>query len=133
MKNKFDVSPAAGEDVRGQTSRIEEDNPGAAFRFVEAFDRACELLAKHPEMAPIHDFGKPELSGLRMWPIRGFEKHLLFYRPTSEGIEVVREFAGHSDIRTTELYFARKVEDAEVAARRIQIRMAPGKHGPGGD
>ncbi len=34
----------------------------------------------------------------------------------------VREFAGHADIRTTELYFIRKEEDAEVAARRIQIR-----------
>jgi site-specific recombinase XerD len=35
----------------------------------------------------------------------------------------VREFAGHSDIRTTELYFVRKEEDAEVAARRIHIRV----------
>ena len=35
----------------------------------------------------------------------------------------VREFAGHSDIRTTEIYFVRKEEDAEVAARRIQIRV----------
>jgi len=35
----------------------------------------------------------------------------------------VREFAGHSDIRTTEFYFVRKEEDAEVAARRIQIRL----------
>ena len=29
-----------------------------------------------------------------------------------------------ADIRTTELYFIRKEEDAEVAARRIQIRLA---------
>jgi len=35
----------------------------------------------------------------------------------------VREFAGHADIRTTELYFERKQEDAEVAAGRIQIRL----------
>ena len=35
----------------------------------------------------------------------------------------VREFAGHSDIRTTEIYFVRKEEDGEVAARRIQIRL----------
>ena len=35
----------------------------------------------------------------------------------------VREFAGHADIRTTEVYFIRKEEDAEVAARRIQIRL----------
>ena len=33
----------------------------------------------------------------------------------------VREFAGHADIRTTEVYFVRREEDAEVAARRIQI------------
>jgi hypothetical protein len=31
--------------------------------------------------------------------------------------------AGHVDIRTTEVYFVRKEEDAEVAARRIQIRV----------
>ena len=37
----------------------------------------------------------------------------------------VREFAGHSDIRTTEGYFVRKEEDAENAARRIQIRVPP--------
>jgi site-specific recombinase XerD len=35
----------------------------------------------------------------------------------------VREFAGHADIRTTELYFVRKEEDGEVAARRIGIRV----------
>jgi integrase/recombinase XerD len=34
----------------------------------------------------------------------------------------VRQFAGHADIRTTELYFVRREEDAEQAARRIQIR-----------
>ncbi len=37
-------------------------------------------------------------------------------------IHEVREFAGHADIRTTELYFVRREEDAEAAARRIQIR-----------
>jgi site-specific recombinase XerD len=35
----------------------------------------------------------------------------------------VREFAGHSDIRTTEIYFVRKEEDGEVAARKIGIRL----------
>ena len=36
----------------------------------------------------------------------------------------VREFAGHSDIRTTEINFNRKEEDGEVAARNIEIRLA---------
>ena len=34
----------------------------------------------------------------------------------------VREFAGHSDIRTTELYYQRREEDAEIAAKCITIR-----------
>jgi len=42
----------------------------------------------------------------------------------------VREFAGHADIRTTEVYFIRKEEDAEVAARKIQIRIVPSKPRP---
>jgi hypothetical protein len=40
----------------------------------------------------------------------------------------VCEFAGHSDIPTTELYFVRKVEDGGVAARRIPIRATGRKH-----
>ncbi len=42
---------------------------------------------------------------------------------TGATIHEVREFAGHSDIRTTEVYFVRREEDAEVAAWRIQIRV----------
>jgi hypothetical protein len=34
-----------------------------------------------------------------------------------------RNLAGHADIRTTEVYFIRKEEDAEVVARKIQIRL----------
>ena len=36
----------------------------------------------------------------------------------------VREFAGHADIRTTEVYFIRQEDDAEIASRRIQIHLA---------
>ena len=40
----------------------------------------------------------------------------------------VREFAGHADIRTTEVYFIRKEEDAEVAARKSRS-ASPGRKG----
>jgi integrase/recombinase XerD len=42
----------------------------------------------------------------------------------------VREFAGHADIRTTEVYFIRKEEDAEVAARKIGIRIVRSQPNP---
>lgn len=37
-------------------------------------------------------------------------------------MEQVQELAGHSDIRTTQLYYQRKERDSEDAARHIQIR-----------
>ncbi|WP_197137970.1 tyrosine-type recombinase/integrase [Crateriforma conspicua] len=40
------------------------------------------------------------------------------------GMHEVREFAGHVDIRTTELYYQRTEEDAASAARRISIQSA---------
>jgi hypothetical protein len=36
----------------------------------------------------------------------------------------VCEFAGHTGIRTTELYFVRKNEYGEVAVRRIQTQTS---------
>jgi integrase len=35
----------------------------------------------------------------------------------------VREFAGHADIRTAAVDFVRREDDAEVADRRLQIRL----------
>jgi integrase/recombinase XerD len=46
------------------------------------------------------------------------------------GMHEVREFSGHSDIRTTELYYLRREEDAELAARRIQIRRIDTRRTP---
>jgi toxin ParE1/3/4 len=98
MKNTFSVSTQAAQDVKEQARRIEADNPDAALRFVGAFERACDLLANHPEMAPVHDYGWHKLSSLRMWPIRGFEKHLIFYRLADQGIEVARVLYASRDV-----------------------------------
>jgi toxin ParE1/3/4 len=39
------------------------------------------------------------LSGLRLWQVEGFEKHLIFYRLVKdEGVEIVRVLHGARDI-----------------------------------
>ena len=45
--------------------------------------------------------------------------------PSATGLSMheVREFAGHADIRTTEVYFIRKEEDAEVAAGKSRSAL----------
>jgi putative transposase len=53
------------------------------------------------------------------WHICGIPQVLY----TDHGSDFTSRHLGHSDIRTTELYFVRKEEDGEVAARRIGIRV----------
>ncbi len=100
MTNDLIVSPAAYEDTREQARCIKVDNPVLALRFIYALNAAYDLLAKDPKISVVRDFGQPELAGLRMWPLRGwFDKHLIFYRQTDKGIEIVRLLHASQDIK----------------------------------
>src|ERR671930_73562 len=72
----------------------------AANRFVRAADRACGQLAAMPTLGSGCESDHPALAGLRLWPIRGFPKYLILYRPIEDGIEVVRVFHGARDIES---------------------------------
>jgi len=50
-------------------------------------------------MGPARVFRNPRLRDLRIWPIRGFEKIVIFYRPIEGGIEVVRVLHGARDVK----------------------------------
>jgi toxin ParE1/3/4 len=99
MSSRFIIAPDAEKELDNQASYIAgKAEPETGARLYTAAEAAFELLARNPELGPVRDFGKEELSGLRMGPIRGFEKHLIFYRPTDEGIEIVWIFHASQDI-----------------------------------
>ena len=77
---------------------LEERNPDAAMRFLAAVEDTLAALAELPEIGVERPFGDPRLAGLRMLPVHGFEKHLIFYRPTEDGVEIVRVLHGARDI-----------------------------------
>ena len=92
--------PAAIEDLVAQGEYyVEQGSPETAVRFLEAADAAFEQLARRPGIGAPRRYRKPQLSGLRMWPIPEFEKHLIFYRQTEDGIEVVRVLHGARDLK----------------------------------
>lgn len=51
-----------------------------------------------PRMGRPRQFRNPQMDRVRSWAIRGFEKFLVFYRPTDQGIEVIRVLHGAQDI-----------------------------------
>jgi toxin ParE1/3/4 len=70
----------------------------AADRFSIAAENAFAELAAMPELGGRCESDQPALAGLRVWPIPGFGKYLIFYRTLSDGIEIRRVLHGARDI-----------------------------------
>lgn len=96
MKKRIVQRPLAAEDIIGQALHIHRDNPIASRRFLEAVDQALAALVDMPGIGAPRPHGRIE--GLRMWRVRGFDRHLIFYRPTADGIEVIRLLHSSRDI-----------------------------------
>ena len=60
--------------------------------------RRFERSPACPASASGGQTANPRLEGLRVWRIQGFEKHLIFYRPVADGIEIVRVLHGARDL-----------------------------------
>jgi toxin ParE1/3/4 len=88
MTRRIIQTPLAEQDVVELALYIHRNNPRAAERFLQAFDRTIVALADTPGLGTARDC--PRTKGLRMWRVRGFEKYLIFYRALTDGIEVVR-------------------------------------------
>jgi toxin ParE1/3/4 len=69
---------------------LAEDNIEASERFLDAAERAFRRLSVMPRIGRPWVSGVGALAGVRKWPIPRFRNYLVFYRPLSGGIEVLR-------------------------------------------
>lgn len=89
----------AKDDLAELAEFIRRRSPRTALRFLKAAERSLSLLAELPELGAAVEFPLPaELAGLRCWRIRGFKKHLIFYRFDENTLEVIRILYGTRDI-----------------------------------
>ncbi|MBI4605369.1 MAG: type II toxin-antitoxin system RelE/ParE family toxin [Planctomycetes bacterium] len=85
-------------DLLEQAEFISRHRYPAGVRFLEAAEEAFQVLAAMPRMGSVRRVRNPRLQGLRMWPIPGFEKHLIFYLPSEDGVEIVRVLHGARNV-----------------------------------
>jgi toxin ParE1/3/4 len=69
-----------------------------ALRFLDAFDETVAKLAPMPGTGAPYESPHPRLQNVRTWPVAGFQKYLIFYRPIEGGIEVLRVLHGARDL-----------------------------------
>lgn len=90
--SRFRVAPRAAADLRHIRKRIAEDNPPRAASYLEELSEHFRRLAEMPLIGR----SRPELGrNLRSIP---HDDYVIFYRPSSEGIEVVRVRHGRQNI-----------------------------------
>ena len=93
MPTNVTITPAAYRDLDGIASYIQQHNASAAHRFLNVAEKAFTLLASRPFLGEL--YLHPKHAGVRVWTLgRRFRNYVVFYRPTSEGIEIVRVLHG---------------------------------------
>lgn len=70
-----------------------------AERFLLAARKTMADLARMPGLGSPCEFRSLHLRDIRVRPIRGFRKHLIFYRPIRGGVEIVRVLHGARDVK----------------------------------
>jgi toxin ParE1/3/4 len=101
MKHRIIRRPRAIDDLTEQTAYyLSEAGEEVASRFLAAAEETLEQLLELPLSGATRSYLNPSLEGLRMFPVRGFEHHVLFYRPTPEGLELIRVLHDARDLKT---------------------------------
>lgn len=82
----------AADDLEEIWLHIASDNIYAADALIDTIDARARILADHPSMGR----ARPELdSAIRSYPV---DSYILFYRPHTHGIELVRVLHASRDV-----------------------------------
>jgi toxin ParE1/3/4 len=63
-------------------------------RFLASVQLTLENLATMPLLGGEAQFQSDQLVGIRTWPVKGFGKYVIYYRPLSDGIDILRILHG---------------------------------------
>jgi toxin ParE1/3/4 len=90
--NRPFFSPSSRRDLREILEHIAKDKPGAALKHVEHLEEECWMLARNAEIGSLRN---DLLPNLRCWSVGNY---VICYRPTNDGVDVIRVVHGARDI-----------------------------------
>lgn len=89
---------AAEEDVAEQLAYIAADRPAVAHRYAIALEGAFDRIREVPEVGFLRSYGARGLHAVRVWPVPGFRRFLIFYRVNPKTVEVIRVLHSARDV-----------------------------------
>ncbi|WP_337174982.1 type II toxin-antitoxin system RelE/ParE family toxin [Paludisphaera sp.] len=85
-------------DLVQAVAYLAERSESAPLRFLAEAEATFARLARFPGMGARYDSIELEYATIRYMPISKFRSWIVFYRPTPDGIEVVRVLHGARDV-----------------------------------
>lgn len=89
---EFRLTPLAAADLVNIRTVIAQDKPATANRYLSILREKCRLLAENPDIG----VAGGEYLGLSRFAVGDY---LIFYRPASYGVDIVRVLHGSRDIK----------------------------------
>lgn len=90
MMRRILKRPQAERDIEEAFVYLAERDEDARLDFLFAVEETLELIAANPLIGAERQFDAPELSGIRMWRVKSYEKYLIFYFVRENTIELIR-------------------------------------------
>lgn len=91
------ITPAAENDLVNIWLYFARDNQDAADRVYQTAEKTFESLLAAPRMGTLYHAKRPQLEGMRFFPISKFQNYIIYYREHPRGIEIVRVLHAHMD------------------------------------
>ena len=92
------ISPEARADLTAHYDTIAQHSQPAALKFFDAARQTFADLGRFPRSGSLSPYHPDPNQEVRRWAVKGFRKYLIFYRVSTDSIEVIRIFHGSQNI-----------------------------------
>jgi toxin ParE1/3/4 len=86
---KITYAEGVFEELVNLSGYLADESETIAQSFLDACDETFRFLASNPHAGAVRRFHNRNLSNVRMWRVRNFEKYLIFYIVTETAIKVL--------------------------------------------
>ncbi len=94
---KVNYADGVFEELVNLSFYLAENDEDIAQKFLDACDKTFVFLAENPFAGSFRNFKNAELSEVRMWRVKGFEKYLIFYKPFNNGVKILHVLHSATD------------------------------------
>src|SRR4051812_29616862 len=97
MAKAIGIRPQVYHDIADSAGFIGRNSPGAADRFMSAYDATFQLISQAPHVGEVVPSASPRLSGMQVFRVQGFP-HVALYIERDNSIEILRVVHGARDL-----------------------------------